>query len=365
MKLKYIVVPLLMLLLCSLLCLSASAAEGGGFNAGLAVDRSNEANGSFTVTVQHSDVLVEKQPSLRLPCSFETAQVILPDETVQTGTVADGQVTFRVSMGGTYTIADGGAKPQTEVKLEVFSETSIPQELKGNENLNTVEKIEAAMVAKIETYIEAEEEIEVQLYDAKLKYFDTTNGNWVDADEQHFPADRCLTVTIDIPAGTHPDTHEYTVVHMFTSSFNDKTPGDMERPECHVRQNEDGSYYLEFVVTGLSPIMVAWTEKQIEEEEEEEPGISSYLILMLLKMKQEYNIIVEPTEGGKVILTDEKVKFGKSTTFTVVPDTGFEIGTVTVNNRAVKDVDGVVTINRIGRDQIIKVVFAQLLTNNP
>ena len=32
----------------------------------------------------------------------------------------------------------------------------------------------------------------------------------------------------------------------------------------------------------------------------------------------------------------------------------------TVNNRLKTDVDGVVTLNRIGRDQIIKVIFDQL-----
>ncbi|MBE6613658.1 MAG: hypothetical protein E7632_14325 [Ruminococcaceae bacterium] len=357
MKLKTIFLPFLMLLLCSLLCISAAAAEGGGFNAGLAVDRSGEETGSFTVTVQHSDVLVERQPQLRLPCSFETAKITAPDRTVQDGIIADGQVSFRVFMGGTYTISESVTP---FVKLEEFTEEAIPQELKAMETLDTVEEIEAAMLAEIETHMEAGKMIDAVLHDAKLGY-NTPAGVWVDADETNFPADGRLTVTADIPDGTHPDTHEYTVVHMFTSSFNGKTPGDMEHPECFVRQKADGSYELVFTVTGLSPIMIAWTEKQAEEES----GIFSSYIMLLLKMKQEYDITVEPTEGGQVILTDEKVKYGKDTTFLVVPDDGYGIGKITANQKVLQAIDGVVTLTRVGRDQVIRVIFEKLLASNP
>jgi hypothetical protein len=138
-----------------------------------------------------------------------------------------------------------------------------------------------------------------------------------------------------------------------------KDDGTTETPEVTVRK-EGGRYVLDFYVTSLSPIMVAWTE--IEEEDESVPN---YLLLMLLKMKQEYKIIVEPTEGGQVILTDEKVKFGKSTTFTVVPDVGYAIGRITANNKTLQAIDGVVTLDRIGRDQIIRVIFEELLSANP
>ncbi|MBE6575746.1 MAG: hypothetical protein E7654_05695 [Ruminococcaceae bacterium] len=105
MKMKKITIAILFMLLCCLLCLPA-AAEETAFNPKLTIDRTAEAAGSFTVSiaVENNTILAEKQPTLRLPCTYTSVTIVLPDGTCVAGTVADGQVGFKVTMGGTYTV---------------------------------------------------------------------------------------------------------------------------------------------------------------------------------------------------------------------------------------------------------------------
>ncbi len=105
MKMKKLTIAILLVLLGCLLCLPAAAA-GDSFNPKLTVDRTAEASGRFTVTIAETNdaLLAEKKPTLRLPCSFAEATVVVPGGSLQAGIVADGSVSFKVTKGGTYTI---------------------------------------------------------------------------------------------------------------------------------------------------------------------------------------------------------------------------------------------------------------------
>lgn len=98
---------LAVLCLCALLSSYALAAASEGFNAGLEVDRTTE--GVITVTVANDDatnaILAEHKPTLSIPCDFEYAEVTF-NGTVIKCTVADGEVSFPVTAGGTYTITE-------------------------------------------------------------------------------------------------------------------------------------------------------------------------------------------------------------------------------------------------------------------
>ncbi|MBQ3126722.1 MAG: bacterial Ig-like domain-containing protein [Clostridia bacterium] len=115
---KKFVIAILFVLLGCLLCLPAAAADDS-FNPKLTVDRTAEAAGSFTITVSDSSVLAEKQPTLRLPCAYASVTVIMPNGTPQAGSVAGGQVSFKVTMGGTYTITNADpAKMLTGIAIK-------------------------------------------------------------------------------------------------------------------------------------------------------------------------------------------------------------------------------------------------------
>ena len=75
-------------------------------------------------------------------------------------------------------------------------------------------------------------------------------GDWVPATKEDFE-DGPLTVKLEYPAGTGKNTHNFTVVHMFTAN----TPGKIETPA--VTKKEDGIYVN---LDGLSPVAISWTK---------------------------------------------------------------------------------------------------------
>lgn len=89
--------------------ISASAEEGGAFNASLnIVTGENE----ISVTVDNSEannvVLAAQQPKLTIPCDFTEAHV-MHDGAVIASELADGKISFTVRSGGEYQIISGSA----------------------------------------------------------------------------------------------------------------------------------------------------------------------------------------------------------------------------------------------------------------
>lgn len=92
-----------------LLCGTVFAATG--FNAKLTVDRS--VDGVITVGVENSSILESEKPTLSIPCDFAAAKVTGPDGELEC-TVTDGQVSFTVAKGGTYTITEVELPPEED-----------------------------------------------------------------------------------------------------------------------------------------------------------------------------------------------------------------------------------------------------------
>ena len=65
-------------------------------------------------------------------------------------------------------------------------------------------------------------------------------------------------VTLPLPEGTSSDRNKFTVLHMFSSDAYGNTAGTLEQPTVSVKTDSDGKEYLEFYVTGFSPILVGW-----------------------------------------------------------------------------------------------------------
>ena len=155
------------------------------------------------------------------------------------------------------------SKPDEEVQTKTFvnpsfSDQDIPEELR-KKGLDTVRKIEFALKTEITAQNSSMKHTE--LYDVILMYSVDGGKHWIAADETHFPDDGKLWVELPVPENTSEQTHHYIVKHMFTSSAFGKVPGQTETPDVTVVRKTNGEKVLRFYVTGLSPIMVAWTEK--------------------------------------------------------------------------------------------------------
>ena len=96
------------------------------------------------------------------------------------------------------------------------------------------------------------------VYDVKLLVSSDGGSTWKEADKDDFPAEG-LTLTLPYPAGTGKDSHDFTVIHMFTTADFGKTPGDTETPA--VTKTDAG---IRFTVTGLSPIALGWQPVKAE-----------------------------------------------------------------------------------------------------
>ena len=166
-------------------------------------------------------------------------------------------------------IAQPGTAGGVETKLVVEQGVpTVPEALENNEELNTAEKIEAALQTVITQKEDSATEENTVLYDVTLMVNLNDGNGWIPAGPEHFAADGTLTVTLPYPEGTGKDTHDFTVAHMFTTSDFGKTPGDIETPA--VVKTDAG---IRFTVTGLSPIMVSWTEaKPADEGADNETG---------------------------------------------------------------------------------------------
>ena len=191
---------------------------------------------------------------------------------------------------------DDKEEGKVETKVEVvedFGKEHISEELQ-NLGYNTPSAIEEYFVKVLETIYEAVVQANTKMYELVLMY--NENGKWVKADESHFPADGRLRVEMDIPEGSNPDSHDYTVVHMFSRTAFGKKAGDHETLTASVITNAVGKKCLEFYVTGLSPVMISWREKEevamAEEAVVTEPVIESSI----------EPVIEEAAESGNSVL---------------------------------------------------------------
>lgn len=94
----------------------------------------------------------------------------------------------------------------------------------------------------------------VEVYDVFLTVSNDGGNSWERADESNWPASGKLTARLPYPEGTNKN-YDFVIAHMFTTDAFGKTPGDIEYPV--VRKYDTN---LEFDVTGLSPVSIAWSE---------------------------------------------------------------------------------------------------------
>lgn len=170
-----------------------------------------------------------------------------------TSEVSGGKVSFTTDESHYYMITSE-TDHHTKVEVEHFGNEDITEDLK-NAGYNTPAEIETALHVIINEQNCNLDEDNTALYDMVLMYSTDGGHTWLKADEDHFPEDGKLLVSLPVPAGTSTVTHDYYVVHMFSKDAFGKKAGDVEYPAVTER---DGN--IDFYVTGLSPIMVGWTD---------------------------------------------------------------------------------------------------------
>lgn len=129
--------------------------------------------------------------------------------------------------------------------------SAVPDGLK-NTGFNTPTKIEQEL-KRVLTESGVYKEENVAVYDVTLQVSTDEGTTWQEADYTNFP-EGGLKVTLPYPSGTGRYTNNFAAAHMFATSYFGKTSGNVELPA--IRKTDNG---MEFTVTGLSPIALAWS----------------------------------------------------------------------------------------------------------
>lgn len=156
-------------------------------------------------------------------------------------------VEARKNANGSYTVTIKNVTAVPDMSVEahqvIIGSLTVPEKFKNIPELDTVEKIQAKLTAKLTGSKDG-----VAFYDIALKYYDS--GKWIPVNENNFPADG-VDVVLPYPNGTDSkDTFQ--IVHMLT-----KTGSEGEIENVPHTKETDG---LRFHVTRLSPFGVSWTK---------------------------------------------------------------------------------------------------------
>lgn len=165
-------------------------------------------------------------------------------------------------------------------RLEIrvtFPEEKITSDLK-NKGINSSEQIAQILANAIKNSDSKVTGVHNHLYDVSLIYTKDYGNTWRTGTKEHFPQNGYLKVSIPIPGQLDPDLYDFAAAHMFSNDDFGQVPGEIELPEVYERTDSYGIHYLDFYVTGLSPIMISWEESdavQVNEEGELAEGTES------------------------------------------------------------------------------------------
>ena len=156
-------------------------------------------------------------------------------------------VEAKKNANGSYTVTIKNVTEVPDMSVEahqvIIGSLTVPEKFKNIPELDTVEKIQAKLTAKLTGRKDG-----VAFYDIALKYYD--GSKWIPVDESNFP-DEGVDVVLTYPNGTDSkDTFQ--IVHMLT-----KTGSEGEIENVPHTKEIDG---LRFHVTRLSPFGVSWTK---------------------------------------------------------------------------------------------------------
>ncbi len=154
-----------------------------------------------------------------------------------------------------------------QYKLEIeegISQVSEPLAEHPELDLNTPGKIDNQLRDELKRINSEITDKNIAVYDITLLTRQNNTWVWERVTDEDFPGDGLL-IEIPYPEKTAGDTHDFTVVHMFDTSYGNKL-GDIERPSTD--ESED---MLRFTVHALSPVAVGWTEQADDPDDPTDP----------------------------------------------------------------------------------------------
>lgn len=262
-------------------------------------------------------------------------------------------ITVTKNADGSYkvVITDVNAAITTEIEAQkvVLGDMTVPDDLKDNEELDSVQKIEDAFKTRLDTEHTGSQDGTV-FYDIALKHWDAESDKWVDVSEENFP-ENGVNVTLPYPDGSDKN-DTFTVLHMTASG---EHAGSIEVVK-NVSKQDDG---LHFHVNHLSPFAVCWDEYTAPAPD---PGPGPFPPIG----DDSYDIVLGDTEHGTIQSDVDSAEADETVTLTVTPDEGYVLDNLLIYGNGgnvvdYKDLgDGTYTFIMPDSDVNIIVVFKEV-----
>lgn len=278
---------------------------------------------------------------------------------VNGGTVDNITVTKNTDGSYKVTVIDANADITTEIeanKLEI-GDVKVPEGLKDNEALNSVEKIEGALQTKLDTEHKGSQDGKA-FYDIALQYWDSDKADWVDVTEENFP-EKGVDVVLPYPDKSDK-ADSFTVLHMLASGDH---AGTIEVVE-NVSKHNDG---LHFHVDALSPFAVCWeTYEEPSPGPGPDPDPSPGPGPMPPIEDDSHDITLGKAAHGTLKADMDSAEAGDTVTLTVTPDEGYVLDKLMIYGKGGSTVlfkdhgDGTYTFTMPDSDVTVIAVFKEV-----
>lgn len=225
----------------------------------LTVHRADTLQGTYRQVAQLPDDPIEKAESDTQPGEDYFFKVFHKKDD---GTYAQVIEIFRMIPGqGILEI------PQRTVRREDMTPEHITPALQ-QAGMTSVEQIRQSLYQQLLTQNKTIRLENTALYEMQLQILH--DGKWTAAEVKDFPEEGQIIASVPAPAGSDPTRDTYYGVHMFSENALDRKAGQTEVLTVQTHTDEDGVVFLDFYMTGMSPVLIGWSSQA--EDDPSAPG---------------------------------------------------------------------------------------------
>lgn len=171
--------------------------------------------------------------------------------------------------------------PQRTVEPGEMTQQHITQALQ-KAGMTSVHQIREALYQQLLTQNNTVAAENTALYEMQLRIF--RDGKWTEAGLEDFPEEGQIIASVVAPEGSDPAKDSYYGVHMFSEDALGKKAGQTERLSIQTRTDAEGTVWLDFYMSGMSPVLIGWSDEANVEtpEPEESPDTGDPILVLLL-----------------------------------------------------------------------------------
>jgi len=258
-------------------------------------------------------------------------------------TPALAAITGETTYTAVYTAEHVDAEYKLEIRTLEEAFNSYPQAIL--DKYGSAENMANALIASLVS--QGVPANQTEIYDLVLQFSIDGGVTWIDADADNFPAGG-IPISLPYPEGINPSRYRFVLNHLIINPLNTgKTAGQIE--SMPIILAADG---IHSITRSLSPFILGWSANK--------PSVPLPAIFRISTLNSEH---------GQVTLSTDKAPNDWPVTFTVRPNAGYEVDSVTVRSTSGRVIpvtvngDGSYTFTQIPGNVEVAVSFRRTFSN--